>query len=168
MMNDFDDYDSPSNYKGFDLTTVDEKDLSDVIEKIDLIHQNLNTVKELCKKLISVYDPVLRNVSQLRAAEPDIHQKIMEEAMRLYGKESGKGFVEMLLGKPDENSLKLQIARSKAFVISYERQFEDEDTEPINPSDFEESDVFKMMKNLTGGKNSLPDLSQHRGGETNV
>ncbi|HEX3036925.1 MAG TPA: hypothetical protein VHT73_17700 [Thermodesulfobacteriota bacterium] len=84
----------------------------------------------------------------------------MEEAIKLYGNEKGKGFVEMLLGNLDENSLKLQIAKAKAFIISYERQFEDEETEPIQPTQFEESDVVKMMKRLTGGKNPLPSLSQ--------
>jgi hypothetical protein len=159
MMDEFDDYESPSNYRGFDLTQVDEKDLLDVMEKIDLIHQNLSTIKELCKKLISAYEPVQQNIDKLRTVEPDIHQKIMEEAIKLYGNEKGKEFVELLLGKLDENSLRLQIAKAKAFIISYERQFEDEDTEPIEPSQFEESDIVKIMKKLTGGKNPLPSLS---------
>lgn len=159
-MDNFDDYDGPSNYKGFDLTQVDEKDLSDVIERIDLIHQNLETIKELCKTLVSVYEPIQQNINKLKKVEPDVHQKIMEEAIKLYGNEKGKGFVEMLLGNLDENSLKLQIAKAKAFIISYERQFEDEETEPIQPTQFEESDVVKMMKRLTGGKNPLPSLSQ--------
>ncbi|HSE83768.1 MAG TPA: hypothetical protein VLB01_04400 [Thermodesulfobacteriota bacterium] len=159
-MDNFDDYDSPSNYKGFDLSQIDEKDLSDVMERIDLIHQNLETIKELCKTLVSVYEPIQQNIDKLKKVEPDVHQKIMEEAIRLYGNEKGKEFIEILLGNLDENTLKLQIAKAKAFIISYERQFEDEDTEPIQPSQFEESDVVKMIKSLTGGKNPLPSLSQ--------
>ena len=160
-MNDPDDpeYDSPSNYKGFDLSDIDDRDLSNLMEKIDLIHKNLKTIKELCKKLVSVYDPTKQNVEKLKTVEPDVHKTIMEEAIKLYGDEKGKEFVELILGKPDEDSLKLQISKAKAFIISYERQFEDEDVEPIHPSEFQNSDVFKIMQNLTGGKNPLPDLT---------
>jgi hypothetical protein len=160
-IDDFDDfdYDSPGNYKGFDLSEIEDKDLSDLMEKIDLIHQNLKTVKELCKKLISVYEPTKQNIEMLKAIEPDIHQKIMEEAIKLYGDERGKEFVELVLGRLDEDSLKLQISKAKAFIISYERQFEDEDIELIHPSDFQNSDVFKTMQKLTGGKNLLPNLT---------
>jgi len=160
-MDDFDDsyYDSPSNYKGFDLSDIDEKELYDVMEKIDLIHKDLKTIKELCKKLISIYEPSKQNIENLKTIEPDVHQTIMEEAIKLYGDEKGKEFVELILGKLDEDSLKLQISKAKAFIISYERQFDEEDIEPIPPSEFQNSDVFKTMRNLTGGKNPLPDLS---------
>ncbi len=159
-MDDFDDfdYDSPSNYKGFDLSDTDDKDLSNLMEKIDLIHKNLKTVKELCKKLVSIYET--QNIEKLKTIEPDVHKTIMEEAIKLYGDEKGKEFVELILGKLDEDSLKFQIAKAKAFIISYERQFEDEeDVEPIHPSEFQNSDVFKIMQKLTGGKNLLPDLT---------
>ncbi len=160
-IDDFDnfDYDSPGNYKGFDLSEIDDKDLSNLIEKIDLIHKNLKTVKELCKKLISIYEPTKQNIEKLKAVEPDVHQTIMEEAIKFYGDERGKEFVELVLGKLDEESLKLQISKAKAFIISYERQFEDEDVELIHPSEFQHTDVFKIMQNLTGGKNLLPDLT---------
>lgn len=160
IMDDYDDsdYDSPSNYKGFDLSDIDDKDLSNLMEKIDLIHKNLKTIKELCKKLVSIYEPTKQNVEKLKTIEPDVHQTIMEEAIKLYGDERGREFVELILGKPDEDSLKLQISKAKAFIISYERQFEDEDVELIHPSEFQNSDVFKTMQNLTGGKNPLPDL----------
>ncbi|GIW47432.1 MAG: hypothetical protein KatS3mg078_1309 [Deltaproteobacteria bacterium] len=160
MRDDFDDeYLSPSNYKGFDLSDVDEKDLSEVMEKIDLIHENMRTIKELCKKLVSIYEPIQHNMEKLKKIEPDVHQKIMEEAIKLYGEEKGKQLVELILGRVDQESLKIQIAKAKAFIISYERQFEDENGEPIHPSEFEESDVFKTMQKLTGGKNPLPSLS---------
>jgi predicted transcriptional regulator len=160
MMDDFDDdYLSPSNYKGFDLSDIDEKDLPDVMEKIDLIHENMKTIKELCKKLISIYEPIENNMEKLKKVEPDVHQKIMEEAIKLYGDEKGRRLVELILGKLDQESIRLQIAKAKAFIISYERQFEDESVDPIHPSEFEESDVFKIMQKLTGGKNPLPTLS---------
>lgn len=161
IMDDFDDsdYDSPSNYKGFDLSDIDEKELYDVMGKIDLIHKDLKTINELCKKLISIYEPSKQNIENLKTIEPDVHQTIMEEAIKLYGDEKGKEFVELILGKLDEDSLKLQISKAKAFIISYERQFDEEDIEPIPPSEFQYSDVFKTMRNLTGGKNPLPDLS---------
>jgi|GEM_PF-1456009 hypothetical protein len=162
-IDDFDDFDyeSPGNYKGFDLSEIDDKDLSNLIEKIDLIHKNLKTVKELCKKLISIYEhePAKQNVDKLRAVEPDVHQTIMEEAIKLYGDERGREFVELILGRLDEDSLKQQVSKAKAFIISYERQFEDEDVELIHPSEFQNSDVFKTMQKLTGGKNLLPDLT---------
>jgi hypothetical protein len=162
-IDDFDDfdYDSPGNYKGFDLSEIDDKDLSNLMEKIDVIHNNLNTVKELCKKLISIYEhePAKQNIEKLKAIEPDVHQTIMEEAIKLYGDEKGKEFVELVLGRLDEDSLKLQISKAKAFIISYDRQFDDEDIELIHPSDFQNSDVFKTMQKLTGGKNLLPDLT---------
>ncbi|MBI2485759.1 MAG: hypothetical protein HYW01_02130 [Deltaproteobacteria bacterium] len=157
MMDDF-DYDSPSNYKGFDLSDIDEKDLSDLMEKIDLIHENMNTIKELCKKLVSIYEPVEHNMEKLKKIEPDVHQTIMEEAIKLYGDEKGREFVKLILGKLDQDSIKIQTAKAKAFIISYERQFEDDYTDPINPSEFQESDVFKTMQKLTGGKNPLPNL----------
>jgi hypothetical protein len=158
MMDDF-DYDSPSNYKGFDLSDIDEKDLSDLMEKIDLIHENMKTIKELCKKLVSIYEPVEHNMEKLRKIEPDVHKTIMEEAIKLYGGEKGREFVELILGKLDQDSIKVQTAKAKAFIISYERQFDDDYTDPINPSEFQESDVFKTMQKLTGGKNPLPNLS---------
>jgi hypothetical protein len=161
ILDDFDDfdYDSPTNYKGFDLSDVDEKELHDLMEKIDLIHKNLRTIKELCQKLISIYEPSKQDVEKLKTIEPDVHQTIMEEAIKLYGDEKGKEFVELILGKLDEDSLKLQVSKAKAFIISYERQFDEEDVEPIPPSEFPNSDVFKTMQNLTGGKNPLPDLT---------
>jgi len=157
MMDDF-DIDSPGNYKGFDLSDIDEKDLSDLMERIDLIHENMKTIKELCKKLISIYETIEHNMERLEKTEPDVHQKIMEEAINLYGDEKGKQFVELILGKLDQDSIKVQTAKAKAFIISYERQFEDDYMEPIHPSEFQESDVFKMMQKLTGGKNPLPNL----------
>lgn len=158
-MDDF-DYDSPSNYKGFDLSDIDERDLSDLMEKIDVIHENMETMRELCKKLISIYEPIEQSAEKLKRVEPDVHQKIMEEAIRLYGDEKGKQFVELVLGRLDQDSIKIQIAKAKAFIISYDRQFEDEYMmDPINPSEFQESDVFKTMQKLTGGKNPLPSLS---------
>ncbi|MGE5443886.1 MAG: hypothetical protein ACM3SR_04695 [Ignavibacteriales bacterium] len=162
-IDDFDDFDyeSPGNYKGFDLSETDDKDLSNLIEKIDLIHKNLKTVKELCKKLISIYEhePAKQNIEKLKAVEPDVHQTIMEEAIKLYGDERGREFVELILGRLDEDSLKQQVSKAKAFIISYGRQFEDEDVELIHPSEFQNSDVFKTMQKLTGGKNLLPDLT---------
>lgn len=158
MIDDF-DYESPSNYKGFDLSDIDEKDLSDLMEKIDLIHENMNTIKELCKKLVSIYEPIDHDVETLKKIEPDVHQTIMEEAINLYGDEKGREFVELILGRLDQDSLKIQKARARAFIISYDRQFDDDYEDPIHPSEFQESDVFKTMQKLTGGKNPLPNLS---------
>ena len=59
----------------------------------------------------------------------------------------------------DFRGLKQQIAKAKALIISYERLFEDEESEPITPSQFEESDIFKTIKKLTGNKNLFPALN---------
>ncbi|MGQ0792744.1 MAG: hypothetical protein ACT4NX_01500 [Deltaproteobacteria bacterium] len=157
------DYDNPVNYKGFDLSEVEENDLADMMEKIDLIHENMATIKDLCAKLISLYDPARQRIHETIASDPDIHQRIMEESIKLYGEERGKRFVELILGRPDGDSVKLQMAKAKAFIISYERQFDDEILDPIQPSQFEETDIYKIMQRLTDGKSPMPNLTSRSG-----
>jgi len=58
MMDNYDDYDSdiPLNYRGFDLSDIDYSDLPGLMEKIDLIHEDMNRIKNLSNKLISIYE----------------------------------------------------------------------------------------------------------------
>ena len=153
------DYEGPSSYKGFDLSDIDYRDLPDLMEKIDELHTNLRTIKELCERLVSAYEPIRWSMKRYEVmAEPDIHQSIMEEAIKIYGKEKGREIIENILGKLGHEPIELQLAKAKAFVIAYERQFEDEDAEPIPPSQFQNSDVYRSMQKLTGSENPLLGL----------
>lgn len=163
-MDDFDDFDDfydfegPSNYRGFDLSDVEEQYLPELMEKIDAIHDDMQKLRELCKKLISIYESAERMNKDLQTLEPDVYQEIFEEAIKLYGEEKGKELVPIIMGKPDRDPPKIRIAKAKALIISYERQFEDEETEPIHPSEFVESDLFRTMVRVTGTKDPFPYL----------
>jgi hypothetical protein len=135
MIDNYDDFDSdiPVNYRGFDLSEIDYNELPALMEKIDTIHEDMNRIKNLSQKFIN-------------------------EGIKEYGEDRGRELIELLLGGPHE-SPKQQIAKAKALLISYERLFEDEESEPIPPSQFEESDIFKTIKKLTGNKNLFPSLN---------
>jgi hypothetical protein len=160
MMDNYDEYDSdiPVNYRGFDLSDIDYSDLPGLIEKIDLIHEDMNRIKNLSNKLISIYE----SADAYWDTDPDEHknvyQKFLDEGVKEYGEDKGREFIELLIGGPHE-SPKLQVAKAKALLISYERIFEDDESEPIHPSQFEESDIFKTVKKLTGNKNLFPTLN---------
>lgn len=159
MMDNYDEFDSdiPVNYRGFDLSDIDYNDLAGLMEKIDTIHEDMNRIRDLSSKLIDIYE----TSESFKAAIPgtrSMYQRFMEEGIREYGEDKGREFIELLLGGPHE-SPKLQIAKAKALLISYSRIFEDEESEPIHPSQFEESDIFKTIKKLTGNKNLFPTLN---------
>jgi hypothetical protein len=160
MIDNFDDYDSdiPVNYRGFDLSDVDYNELPGLMEKIDTIHEDMDRIKNLSNKLIGIYE----SSESVRGAMPGknnpVYERFIDEGIKEYGEDRGRELVELLLGGPQE-SPKHQIAKAKALLISYERLFEDEESEPINPSQFEESDIFKTIKKLTGNKNLFPALN---------
>jgi hypothetical protein len=160
MMDNYDDYDSdiPVNYRGFDLSDIDYSDLPALMEKIDLIHEDMNRIKNLSNKLISIYE----SADAYWDTDPDesknVYQKFLDEGVKEYGEDKGREYIELLIGGPHE-SPKLQVAKAKALLISYERIFEDDESEPIHPSQFEESDIFKTVKKLTGNKNLFPTLN---------
>ena len=160
MMDNYDDYDSdiPVNYRGFDLSDIDYSDLPGLMEKIDLIHEDMNRIKNLSNKLISIYE----SADAYWDTDPDesknVYQKFLDEGVKEYGEDKGREYIELLIGGPHE-SPKLQVAKAKALLISYERIFEDDESEPIHPSQFEESDIFKTVKKLTGNKNLFPTLN---------
>lgn len=147
-MSDTFDFELPGSYKGFDLSEFDESELPELLERIDYIHGNMMSMKELCKKMLELRGPT----------SLDLRDRVTAEGVKLYGEERGKELSRLVLGKTDQSSFARQIATARAFQISYERQFEDEESEPIDPFEFEESDVFKIMQKLTGGENPLPDL----------
>ena len=160
MIDNYDDFDSdiPVNYRGFDLSEIDYNELPALMEKIDTIHEDMNRIKNLSNKLIGIYEssePVKGGVS---ADQVSVYQKFINEGIKEYGEDRGRELIELLLGGPHE-SPKQQIAKAKALLISYERLFEDEESEPIPPSQFEESDIFKTIKKLTGNKNLFPSLN---------
>jgi len=156
MVDNYDEFDSdvPVNYRGFDLSDVDYNDLSGLMEKIDIIHEDMDKIKDLSTKLIDIYE----TSGSYNDPHVDIYEKFLEEGIREYGEDKGREFIELLLGGPHE-SPKLQIAKAKALLISYWRLFEDDESEPIHPSQFEESDIFKTIKKFTGNKNLFPTLN---------
>jgi len=160
MMDNYDDYDSdiPLNYRGFDLSDIDYSDLPGLMEKIDLIHEDMNRIKNLSNKLISIYESADAYWDTAPDERKNVYQKFLDEGVKEYGEDKGREFIELLIGGPHE-SPKLQVAKAKALLISYERIFEDDESEPIHPSQFEESDIFKTVKKLTGNKNLFPTLN---------
>lgn len=160
MMDNYDDYDSdiPVNYRGFDLSDIDYSDLPGLMEKIDLIHEDMNRIKNLSNKLISIYESADAYWDTAPDERKNVYQKFLDEGVKEYGEDKGREFIELLIGGPHE-SPKLQVAKAKALLISYERIFEDDESEPIHPSQFEESDIFKTVKKLTGNKNLFPTLN---------
>ena len=142
------DYDFLVNYKGFDLSEFDDSELPELLDKIDFIHHNMKSMNEICKKLVEYGKPV----------SVGFQDKVISEAIKLYGEQDGREFSRLVLGKIEKNAITRQVATARAFQISFERQFEDEDSEPIDPYEFEDTDIFKIMKKLTGGENPLPDL----------
>ena len=156
MVDNYDEFDSdvPVNYRGFDLSDVDYNDLSGLMEKIDIIHEDMDKIKDLSTKLIDIYE----TSGSCNDPHVGIYEKFLEEGIREYGEDKGREFIELLLGGPHE-SPKLQIAKAKALLISYWRLFEDDESEPIHPSQFEESDIFKTIKKFTGNKNLFPTLN---------
>lgn len=159
MIENYDDYDSdiPVNYRGFDLSDIDYGDLPGLMEKIDTIHEDMSKIKNLSSKLIMIYEAAGAYGDSAPGALNPFYQQFIDEGVREYGEDRGREFIELLLGGPHE-SPRLQIAKAKALLISYERLFEDEESEPIHPSQFEESDIFKTIKKLTGNKNLFPTL----------
>lgn len=160
MIDNFDDYDSdvPDNYRGFDLSDIDYGDLPGLMEKIDIIHEDMSRIKNLSNKLITIYESASPDAEKEPETQNTVYEQFLEEGIKEYGEDKGKELIESLLGGPHE-SPKLQIAKAKALLISYERIFEDEESEPIHPSQFEESDIFKTIKKLTGNKNMFPTLN---------
>jgi len=160
MMDNYDEYDSdiPVNYRGFDLSDIDYSDLPGLMEKIDLIHEDMNRIKNLSNKLISIYESADAYWDTAPDERKNVYQKFLDEGVKEYGEDKGREFIELLIGGPHE-SPKLQVAKAKALLISYERIFEDDESEPIHPSQFEESDIFKTVKKLTGNKNLFPTLN---------
>ncbi len=160
MIDNYDDYgsDIPINYRGFDLSDIDYSDLPGLMEKIDLIHEDMDRIKSLSSKLITIYESADAYRDKIPDVGKNVYQQFLDEGIREYGEDKGREFIELLLGGPHE-SPKMQIAKAKALLISYERIFEDEESEPIHPSQFEESDIFKTVKKLMGNKNLFPMLN---------
>ncbi|MCI0481902.1 MAG: hypothetical protein L0213_09990, partial [Candidatus Dadabacteria bacterium] len=140
MIDNFDDFDSdiPVNYRGFDLSDIDYNELPALMEKIDLIHEDMDRIKNLSNKLIGIYEFSESIKGDLTAKRVPVYEQFIDEGIKEYGEDRGRELIELLLGGPQE-SPKQQIAKAKALLISYERLFEDEESEPIHPSQFEES-----------------------------
>lgn len=160
MIDNFDDFDSdiPVNYRGFDLSDIDYNELPALMEKIDMIHEDMNRIRNLSSKLICIYETSESIKGDVSGKRASVYEQFIDEGIKEYGEDRGRELIELLLGGPHE-SPKLQVAKAKALLISYERLFEDEESEPIHPSQFEESDIYKTIKKLTGNKNLFPTLN---------
>lgn len=145
------DFEAQDSYLGFDLSDFDEIDLPEVVDKIEAIHDALLHLKELCDRVVSVSAPV----------SVDERPATVLETVRLYGDsgdEHAKEFSALVLHALENEPPSVQIAKAKAFRISYERQFEDGEAEPVHPFDFQETEVFRVMQKLTGKKAPVPSL----------
>jgi len=151
------DFEAQDSYMGFDLSDFDETDLPEVVDKIEAIHEALQHLKELCDRVVSVSAPEY----PVSPVSVDERPATVLETVRLYGDsgdERAKEFSALVLGALENDSPSVQIAKAKAFRISYERQFEDGEAEPVHPFDFQETEVFRVMQKLTGKKAPVPSL----------
>lgn len=154
-----DDYigDPSMNYKGFDLTDIEDAEVEDLKDKIDTIYQDMTLMRDFCNKFLDILDPN-KTYSTSDKLNPVIYKQLLNKSVEDYGEEKGTEITQLILGKPQEYSHKVVMAKAKALLLSYERQFEDEENEPILPSEFEDSDLFKTVTKLSGGKNIFPDF----------
>ncbi len=164
MMEEYKDFDHDDyvNYKGFDLSEIEYSDLPEMIEKIDAIHDDMNSIKDLSNRLICFYKSVDYESNKLGSEEQSIlnsnvYEMFLEDGIREFGEDKGKQFIKILFGNLDE-SPRMQIAKAKALIISYERLFENEEIEAIHPSQFEESDLYKTLSKLSANNYIFPKL----------
>jgi len=154
-----DDYigDPSMNYKGFDLTDIEEDEVQDLKDKIDTVYENMTLMRDFCNKFLDILDPN-KTYSTSDKLNPVIYKQLLNKSVEDYGEERGTEITQLILGKPQEYSQKVVMAKAKALLLSYERQFEDEENEPILPSEFEDSDLFRTVTKLSGGKSIFPDF----------
>lgn len=129
MRRDDFDIETQGVYKGFDLSGFADEDLTAVVGKIEEIHAGMRRLKELCAKIVE--------------------SGAVDEAGDLS---------EFALGGLRNDPPSVRVAKAKAFQISYERQFESDDSEPINPFEFETTEIYRLMQKLTGRVNPVPSI----------
>jgi len=145
-------------YRGFDLSDLTEKEFTEVKDKIDLVYKDMTMIKEFCNKFLKSLESGGLYTQVDSCLNPSLYDKMLEHSINKYGSTKGTEIAYLILGKPEEFPQKILMAKAKALLLSYERQFEDEENEPVHPSDFEQSDLYKTITKLTGGKNIFPDL----------
>lgn len=145
-------------YKGFDLSDLTEKELTYVKDKIDLVYRDMTMIKEFCNKFLTSVESGELYQEQDNCINSTLYDKMLEHSINEYGNKKGPEIASLILGKPEEYPKKILMAKAKALILSYERQFEDDENEPVHPLDFEQSDLYKTITKLSGGKNIFPDL----------
>ena len=145
-------------YRGFDLSDLTEKELTDVKDKIDLVYNDMTMIKDFCDKFLKSIDSDDSYSKHDNCLRASLYDKMLEHSINKYGKKKGPEIAYLILGGPEEFTQKILMAKAKALILSYERQFEDDDNEPVHPSDFEQSDLYKTISKLSGGKNIFTDL----------
>lgn len=145
------DMDIDENYKGFDLSGFEEDELPEIISMIDEIHDNMTKFKLLCNKITMLGECPVESLKE----------EIRKEALEIYGDQEAVEAAEALFESLAEDPLEVRMAKAKAFLISYERQFEDDSTEPIHPFEFKYTDLFTVLNRFTGGKNPLTGFEYH-------
>lgn len=145
-------------YRGFDLSEFSENETLDLKDKIDTVYKDMTMMKEFCNKFLTTVESGDSDLEQNNCLKPSLYNKMIEHSVNSYGKQKGPELAHMILGRPEEFSQKILMAKAKALILSYERQFEDEENEPVNPLDFEDSDLYKTITKLSGGKNIFIDF----------
>ncbi len=142
------DFSETYNYKGFDLSDFDRGELPVIVEKIEEIHESLQCVRDLCEVV-------------LKAVPSEGGGAAVLDAVARYGQRSGgrtKEFADLIAKALEHDPDPVRLAKAKAFRIAYARQFEDEESEPLHPYEFERSDVFRSLQRLVGKRNPFPSL----------
>ena len=145
-------------YRGFDLSDLTEKELTDVKDKIDLVYKDMTMIKDFCNKFLKSVESGGFYSQVDNCLNPSLYDTMLEHCINKYGKKKGPEIAYLILGRPEEHTQKILTAKAKALILSYERQFEDDENEPVHPSDFEQSDLYKTITKLSGGRNIFPDL----------
>ena len=145
-------------YRGFDLSDLSDKEANFARDKIDSVYNDMTMIKEFCYEFLKSIGTEESHNLRDRLPNQSLYKNMLEHSISTYGKQKGSEIADLILGRPDEFTRKIMIAKAKALILSYERQFEDEETEPVHPSEFEESDLFKTISKLSGGRNSFPDM----------
>lgn len=145
-------------YRGFDLSDLTDKEANYARDKIDMVYNDMTMIKEFCNEFLKSVGTEENNNCRDSLPIQSLYHYMLEHSINTYGRKKGSEIAYLILGKPEEFTRKIMMAKAKALILSYERQFEDEETEPVHPSDFEQSDLYKTISKLSGGRNTFPDM----------
>ena len=145
------DEESAEVYKGFDLSDFEEDELPEMLALIDSIHENMTSLKAVFSKVTELGD----------CAPEKLGKTIRKVAHRYYGGTDGPEIAEAIIAAMAGKPYHVRLAMTRAFEISYSRQFEDTESEPIHPLDFEYTDLFNTLSGVLGGPNMFTAFMYH-------